>query len=426
MLLLSTFAFAQTAAPDARFALALFCNPTCDDKVLATLDEELGSIRGRSGFPEVVTQPGRIMGIADESFPIPNADFLEVYGVEVDRPEALVKSQQVVLAWFAAPPDQAVQTLTTAQRAFARAAKESGGWVEDLDSQQVFGVEAFARRDPAGKLEDWFVVDAAPQDEAQPDGAVRLVTRGLRRFGLPELVVEDVDPGMAADVSVVLNAAAANLRKQKSGQMSIQTEMVTGTATFVDGKRREDDPDDPLWKMSFDGQITVPGEEVEVEEVTGAPAPAEPVPAAPLAAPAAPVAEVAPAPVPAPPPEPTVDRSPPPPVGKPRDLDEAKSMVQARFQSVVRAAWEQGLGPGEVVAVSAPFRSRSGGKEYMWVELRSWEGGQLSGVLVNQPDDVPGLKKGDIVQVSTEEVFDYIWKKADGSREGNLTAPFTR
>jgi uncharacterized protein YegJ (DUF2314 family) len=47
-------------------------------------------------------------------------------------------------------------------------------------------------------------------------------------------------------------------------------------------------------------------------------------------------------------------------------------------------------------------------------------------VLVNQPDDVPGLKKGDIVQVSTEEVFDYIWKKADGSREGNLTAPFTR
>ena len=101
-------------------------------------------------------------------------------------------------------------------------------------------------------------------------------------------------------------------------------------------------------------------------------------------------------------------------------------MVQARFQSVVRAAWEQGLAPGEVVAVSAPFRSRAGGKEYMWVELRSWEGGQLSGVLVNQPDDVPGLKKGDTVQLSTEEVFDYIWKKVDGSREGNLTAAFTR
>ncbi len=424
MLLLSTFAFAQTAAPDARFALALFCNPTCDDKVFAMLDEELGSIRGRSGFPDVVTQPGRIMGIADDSFPIPNADFLEVYGVEVDRPEALVKSQQVVIAWFAAPSDQAVQTLTTAQRAFARAAKESGGWVEDLDTQQLFGVEAFARRDPAGKLEDWFVVDAAPQDEAQPDGAVRLVTRGLRRFGLPELVVEDVDPGMAADVGVVLNAAAANLRKQKSGQMSIQTEMVSGTATFVDGKRREDDPDDPLWKMSFDGQITVPGEDVEVEDSTASPVEGAAPP--PVVAPPVPVAEVVTPPVPPSPPAPTVDRSPPPPVGKPRSLDEAKSMVQARFQSVVRAAWEQGLSPGEVVAVSAPFRSRSGGKEYMWVELRSWEGGQLSGVLVNQPDDVPGLKKGDIVQVSTEEVFDYIWKKADGSREGNLTAPFTR
>ncbi len=422
MLLLSTFAFAQTAAPDARFALALFCNPTCDDDVLAMLDEELGSIRGRSGFPEVVTQPGRIMGIADDSFPIPNLDFLEVYGVEVDRSEALVRSQQVVLAWFASPADQAVQTLTTAQRAFAKAAKQNGGWVEDLDTQQVFGVEAFARRDPAGKLEDWFVVDAAPQDEAQPDGAVRLVTRGLRRFGLPELVVEDVDPGMAADVGVVLNAAAANLRKKKSGTMSIQTEEVNGTATFVDGKRREDDPDDPLWKMSFDGQITVAGEDVEPsEEVEGAPASplVEPAPTA--------VADrEPPAPAPAPAPAPTVDRSPPPPIGTPRNLDEAKSMVQARFQSVVRAAWEQGLAPGEVVAVSAPFRSRSGGKEYMWVELRSWEGGQLSGVLVNQPDDVPGLKKGDTVKLSPEEVFDYIWKKADGSREGNLTAAFTR
>ncbi|HNH50163.1 MAG TPA: hypothetical protein PKY30_24220 [Myxococcota bacterium] len=358
MLLLSTFAFAQTAAPDARFALALFCNPTCDDHVLAMLDEELGSIRGRSGFPEVVTQPGRIMGIADDSFPIPNADFLEVYGVEVDRPEALVKSQQVVLAWFAAPADQAVQTLTTAQRAFAKAAKESGGWVEDLDTQQIFGVEAFARRDPAGKLEDWFVVDAAPQDEAQPDGAVRLVTRGLRRFGLPELVVEDVDPGMAADVGVVLNAAAANLRKQKSGSMSIQTDTVSGTATFVDGKRRDDDPDDPLWKMSFDGQITIPGEEVDPEDLAAAP----PEVAAPPSAPAvSPAPAAAPVPVAEAGPAPTVDRSPPPPVGKPRNLDEAKSMVQARFQSVVRAAWEQGLPPGEVVAVSAPFRSRSGG-----------------------------------------------------------------
>ena len=50
----------------------------------------------------------------------------------------------------------------------------------------------------------------------------------------------------------------------------------------------------------------------------------------------------------------------------------------------------------------------------------------MSGVLVNQPYNVPNLKKGDMVNIAFRDVFDYIWKHADGSREGNSTSAFVQ
>jgi len=413
LLLLSGLSLAQSAPPDARFALALFCNPDCDDAVLDQLEADLVTIRGRSGFPERVTKPSRIMGIADSSFEIPDSNFIEVYGVEVDRPEQLAASTEVILAWFASPPDTALATLTTAHHAFAKAAVNSGGWVEDLDTQQVFGAAAWATRSPEGPLEQWFVVDAAPQDANDLDGAVRIVTRGLRRFGLPEVVVENVEVGLAGDVSVVVNAVAEGMKARGGPAITlpIKTEMVDGTATFESVARLEDDPDDPLWRMRFDGQISVPAEETPV----------------PVGAPEAPVE----APVVAPPPEAPMaladaSAQPPSPAMEMSPLETAQRQAMARFETVVAAAWQQGLPANALVAVSVPFPTRDGGTEYMWVELKTWDGTQLGGVLANEPYNVEGLHKGDSVALKQEEVFDYIWKKADGTREGNTTAPFLK
>lgn len=417
LLLLSGLSLAQSAPPDARFALALFCNPDCDDAVLDQLEADLVTIRGRSGFPERVTKPSRIMGIADSSFEIPDANFIEVYGIEVDRPEQLAASTEVIIAWFASPADTALATLTTAHHAFAKAAVNSGGWVEDLDTQQVFGASAWATRSPEGPLEQWFVVDAAPQDANDPDGAVRIVTRGLRRFGLPEVVVENVEPGLAGDVSVVVNAVAEGMKARGGPAITlpIKTEMVDGTATFESVARLEDDPDDPLWRMRFDGQISVPAEDISEEVPVETPAPVDaPVAVAPVVAPPEAVA-LADASVQ--PPSPAVEMSP---------LETAQRQAMARFETVVAAAWQQGLPANELVAVSAPFPTRDGGIEYMWVEIKTWDGTQLRGVLANEPYNVEGLHKGDAVALKQEEVFDYIWKKADGTREGNTTAPFLK
>jgi uncharacterized protein YegJ (DUF2314 family) len=398
-------------SPDARFAVALFCNPTCGTDVFDALDEGLSSIAAKNGFPDSAPKPLRVMGMAGTDFGIPDAAFVELYGVGVDRPEALAKSEEVLLAWFATPRDRAGETLTVAHAAFASAAKKSGGWVEDLDTQRLYGADAWAALDPKGPLTDWFVVDAALQDPKNEDGDLRLVTRGLRRYGDFELVVENVTPDAGGDVSTVVNALAEALRARANvpASVALDTPGVRGTATLRSVARREDDPEEPLLRVTFEGEITVPAA-AQVDEEPAAP----------------PVAVASATPV-------TPRQSPPTqgsasdgalaPTG-PTSLEDAQRLAVERFVRVVRPAVVAGLPTAEKVAIKAPFTTRSGSVEYMWVELTSVRGDELSGTLLNEPHDVEGLRKGDPITLRQAEMFDYVWKKGDGSREGNTTAAF--
>jgi uncharacterized protein YegJ (DUF2314 family) len=58
----------------------------------------------------------------------------------------------------------------------------------------------------------------------------------------------------------------------------------------------------------------------------------------------------------------------------------------------------------------------------MWVEVISWKNSEVKGLLQNEPDNVPSLHSGQIVEVSEEHIFDYIRRRADGTQEGNETA----
>ncbi|MFN7143691.1 MAG: DUF2314 domain-containing protein [Myxococcota bacterium] len=437
-------------SPDARFAMALFCNPTCSQDVVDTLDEGLSSIQAKAGFPDSANKPIRIMGMAGTDFGIPDAAFVELYGVGVDRPEALAKSQEVLIAWIAAPRDRAVETLAVAHKAFGAAAKKGGGWVEDLDTQRLYGADAWAKLDPKGPITDWFVVDAETQDpKASPDdpnAPLRLVTRGLRRYGDFELVVENVPPEAAGDVSYVVNALAESLRKKPAvpSTLALATDTIRGTASFRPTGRRETDPEEPLLRATFEGEITVPGApttgDAPPTDVPAAPVVVEPPPVATTPAPGtngtgAPPAPTPPAPTPlnappaaatppAAPSAPAAASAPPAATQGPSSLDAARAQARDRFARVVRPAFVAGLAPGEAVAVKVPFRARDGGTEFMWVELRSAQGDDLVGVLMNDPYAVDGLKKGDTITLRQGDIFDYIWKKADGTREGNTTSAF--
>lgn len=397
---LPALAASPVLLPDARFALALYCNPTCGDAVLDQLDADLGGIESVEGFTDFQGKPARVMGIAGTEFGIPDAAAVASFGVDVDRPEDLARSSQVVIAWFAGPRDEAVSTFASAHAAFARAASSAKGWVEDLDTRRIYGAAAWAKANPQGNLDDWYVIDAEPMSTDAPEGKQRLVTRGLRRFGDIELVVEDIPAEAAADVSTVVAAVAREIerRGEVAASMAVDDEGVRGTARLTElPSRRETDPESPIARLKFDGSI---GDE--------APAPAPAPAVASLALPA----EAAP--------------PPPPPSGAPRTLAEAKAQVQKELAGRIRAAFAAGLPAGDKFAVSAPFSTRGGGKEYLWIEVERWTDQNLVGVLVTQPTAVEGLQKGDKVSLRQDDILDYVWKHADGSREGNLSKGLTK
>jgi uncharacterized protein YegJ (DUF2314 family) len=89
--------------------------------------------------------------------------------------------------------------------------------------------------------------------------------------------------------------------------------------------------------------------------------------------------------------------------------------------STLQAAFNKGLPPGEFILVKAPFQVPAGGNEWMWVEVSSWKGTRISGTLQNEPFNIPTLHAGQRIEVSQDDVFDYLLNRPDGTTEGNVT-----
>jgi uncharacterized protein YegJ (DUF2314 family) len=88
----------------------------------------------------------------------------------------------------------------------------------------------------------------------------------------------------------------------------------------------------------------------------------------------------------------------------------------------LRKDFNDGLAPGEFIQVKAPFKTQDDGTEWMWVEVITWGNNTITGLLKNEPFNIPDLKGGSEVSVKQEEVFDYIRRFPDGSSEGNETS----
>jgi uncharacterized protein YegJ (DUF2314 family) len=97
--------------------------------------------------------------------------------------------------------------------------------------------------------------------------------------------------------------------------------------------------------------------------------------------------------------------------------------ARARQRLLGLKPWWPDRKPGEHLMVKAPFQTAAGGNEWMWLEVTAWQGSRLSGPLANEPEEVPGLHEGAVVEVEEGQVFDYLLHRADGREEGNTTEP---
>jgi hypothetical protein len=103
------------------------------------------------------------------------------------------------------------------------------------------------------------------------------------------------------------------------------------------------------------------------------------------------------------------------------DVDIQSFAPPSRSLPALAARFRKGLKPGERLLLKVPFRTDTGGREWMWVEVVSWEGPLFEGILENEPFEIADLKSGARVKSDESLVFDYVLYLADGRSEGNET-----
>jgi uncharacterized protein YegJ (DUF2314 family) len=81
-----------------------------------------------------------------------------------------------------------------------------------------------------------------------------------------------------------------------------------------------------------------------------------------------------------------------------------------------------GLRPGELLFVKHGFETQSGSQEYLWLVVTQWPGQHVVGQLANDPHDVPGLKIGQTVTVAEADLFDWMIQLPGDQSEGGYTS----
>ncbi|MCE9574045.1 MAG: DUF2314 domain-containing protein [Deltaproteobacteria bacterium] len=345
-------------------------------------------------------------------FAPPTADNLKYFarGLSPAEVVAVPNSQHVAGFGIASTGADAVAGLRLAHRLAADLAAKTGGVVWSDDQRLVYGAEAWRDRGLALASDpiDVSMVSTIHAYQAHDGEGVRAVTIGLGQVALPDLVIEDAptrggvqvntllnvvaqtlleggtpaaDGTLALDIGALKNAAARARAQEDHG------EKATGKATIVlrPSTPEEGDAHNRLWQIDFPGTgaysermaATSAALFGRTDEIKGASA------------------------------------------------DDAELLAASARAKVALAKLEAGFvkrsAHGDKLIVKAPFKTTSGNNEYMWIEVRTWKGGVLRGVLTDEPYDVPTLHAGAMVEVKQVDVFDYLLAHLDGTTEGGET-----
>lgn len=291
------------------------------------------------------------------------------------------------------------------------ASRQLGAVVEDWEARLVLSPEAFAEREKDAFQGELPVVLRHVTIDAydRGDGLVRSISVGMSKLGLPDVVVNGSRSGDVQPVGNLVNAVCQWMVEHgevaREGALDLElgalradavrepdlAGLVKGarpkvTLTIARGERDEGDAENRLLELTFGGLVE--GTPTERQSA---------VLAAVFGA------------------DDKVTR-----IEHDQRLLAASAEARRRLLAL-KPAWQAGRKPGEHLLVKGPFETASGGREWMWLEVTAWKGTEISGILANDPEDVPGLRPGAPVSVEEGSVFDYLLRREDGTEEGNET-----
>lgn len=359
--------------------------------------------------PEV---SGHWIAHAGKDYAPPSLEMLKYFGrgLTPEQATALSHAGEAFVMDFVHPAKDRLAALYKAQVLAEQVARDTNGLLWDADTREAFAPD---------KWHDWRVLGWAGDlpDVLRHtalhfyrDGQTfRAVTLGMGKFGEPDLVVEDMlasdSRGLGEVVNVAAQALVEGARTDANGQLALRLQQSrhpgvnkwegeglkanarkAATLLLVQGVHQDGDADNRLVRIAFDRQdgpdehsrqaalvATLFGSEDRVAHIR-----------------------------------------------HDEKLLAARDAARAKLPAL-RDTFNRGLAPGEFIDVKAPFATDRGGREWMWVEVRAWKGDRIEGTLQNEPDDVKHLRSGQDVVVSQAELFDYLFKRADGKVEGNTT-----
>jgi uncharacterized protein YegJ (DUF2314 family) len=371
-----------------------------------------------------------------EEYAPPNEEALRYTGRGI-TPELAKRLRQTHAAWvidFACPPADAAGTVRRASALMLQLAKQNQAVIWDELTREVFSTDAWNERRIDGWDDPGTAAAGSPGATTRPAAIPnvarhitihyytategrppRAITLGMAKFGCPDVVMQEVPRVDADSASALINlvcqtmverGAPAENDKPRSFKVDLNAvrhrklkeDVIaslkggatrSGTLTIRPATPDKGDPSNRLIELTFDhhpGKTPIERQAAFLAGLFG-----------------------------------VEDR-----ISNARaddaELNAARDAARRVLLAEKKPAFRKGLPVGDLLLVKAPFKTRDGGQEWMWVEVMRWDpGGSIRGILQNQPAYVPNLKAGAEVTVSEKDLFDYIHRHADGTSDGNET-----
>jgi len=106
---------------------------------------------------------------------------------------------------------------------------------------------------------------------------------------------------------------------------------------------------------------------------------------------------------------------------------EGDSMQRAHERAVselpqIKQRFLAGLKPGEVLFIKHGFPTTTGSREYLWAAVNRWEKSRLTVQVANDPHEVEGLRMGMTVLLEEADIFDWMLQLPGDRTEGGYTS----
>ncbi len=350
-----------------------------------------------------------------QHLPIPSPQHIAYFGRGLDAQQAaaLQASKQALLVVFFHTGTEAMARYRAAVSLMAETAARTGGVLWDGNTREAFSLSAWRESRLQAWEGAWPKVLAHTVIHAyKAERGVRAITLGMNKFAMPDVVVDAFAWSDQRAMGELVNLSAQRLVEGQAigpggrwrlavndlrhAGMRTQARQALAaggqgdlTLRLVGGRRDEGDPDNALAELNFDG---LPGVDTAARQhgalvrMYGSG-------------------------------EKEIHR-----VRHDDAIRAASARARARLPEL-REAFRKGLAPGEFIQLKAPFTTDDGGTEWMWVEVLSWEGERIRGLLKNEPRQVARLQAGQEVTIAQKDVFDYWRIDAQGKGVGNETGP---